>query len=50
MTWFAPIRRPAVVAGVLALALAGAAGAAKLATKHALTLEIAKQISAAARS
>jgi glc operon protein GlcG len=50
MTWFAPIRRPAVVAGVLALALAGAAGAAKLATKHALTLEIAKQISAAAEA
>ena len=50
MTKFSSIRRAAIMVGVLALAVAGAAGAAKLATKHALTLEIAKQISAAAEA
>jgi len=50
MTKFGSMRRAAIVAGVLCLAIAGAAGAAKLATKHALTLEIAKQMSAAAEA
>ena len=43
-------RRAAILGGVLAIALAGAAGAAKLATKRALTLEIAKELSAAAEA
>jgi len=43
-------RRAAIFGGVLAIALAGAAGAAKLATKRALTLEIAKEVSAAAEA
>lgn len=50
MTKFGLTRRVAIVGGVLAVAIAGAAGAAKLATKHALTLEIAKQMSAAAEA
>jgi uncharacterized protein GlcG (DUF336 family) len=43
-------RRATILGGVLAVAIAGAAGAAKLATKRALTLEIAKEISAAAEA
>jgi glc operon protein GlcG len=43
-------RRAAILGGVLAVAMTGTAGAAKLATKHALTLEVAKQISAAAEA
>jgi glc operon protein GlcG len=43
-------RRAAILGGVLAVAIAGAAGAAKIATKRALTLEIAKEISAAAEA
>jgi glc operon protein GlcG len=49
MTKYYSTRR-AIVAGVLAVAVVGAASAAKLATKHALTLEIAKQMSAAAEA
>ncbi len=44
------IRRATLYAGLLAAAIAGVAGAAQLATKHALTLEIAKQMSAAAEA
>jgi uncharacterized protein GlcG (DUF336 family) len=43
-------RRAAILGGALAVAIAGTAGAAKLATKRALTLEIAKEISAAAEA
>ncbi len=43
-------RRATLLGGMLAVAIAGAAGAAKLATKRALTLEIAKEISAAAEA
>jgi glc operon protein GlcG len=50
MTTHGSIRRAAIWGGMLALTIAGAAGAAKLATKHALTLEVAKQISAAAEA
>ncbi len=50
MAKFGLIRRAAMLGGVLAVAIAGSAGAAKLATRHALTLEIAKQISAAAEA
>ncbi|HVY66637.1 MAG TPA: heme-binding protein [Gammaproteobacteria bacterium] len=50
MAKFGLTRRAALLGGVLAVAIAGSAGAAKLAVKHALTLEIAKQISAAAEA
>lgn len=50
MTTFSSMRRAALLIGVLAGAIAGTAGAAKLATKHAMTLEIAKQVSAAAEA
>ena len=50
MTTLGLTRRAAILGGVLAVAIAGSAGAAKLATKRALTLEIAKEISAAAEA
>jgi uncharacterized protein GlcG (DUF336 family) len=50
MATYGLTRRAAFWGGVLAVAFAGAAGAAKLATKHALTLEVAKQVSAAAEA
>lgn len=50
MTTSGLTRRAAIMGGVLAVAIAGSAGAAKLATKRALTLEIAKEISAAAEA
>jgi len=43
-------RRATILGAVLAVAITGTAGAAKLATKRALTLEIAKEISAAAEA
>lgn len=50
MTTVGLTRRAAILGGALAVAIAGSAGAAKLATKRALTLEIAKEISAAAEA
>src|SRR5689334_16345219 len=50
MTTLGLTRRAAILGGVLAIAVASSAGAAKLATKRALTLEIAKEISAAAEA
>jgi glc operon protein GlcG len=44
------LRQAALWAGLVALVVGGAAGGAELATKHALTLEIAKQMSAAAEA
>jgi glc operon protein GlcG len=50
MAMYGLTRRAVILSGMLAVAAAGTAGAAKLASKRALTLEVAKQISAAAEA